>query len=500
MPSATVHLQADRAGPRVSRHLFGHFIEHLGRCVYDGLWVGPGSAVPNERGWRSDAIAALRAIGAPNLRWPGGCFADDYHWRDGIGPAASRPRGTSAWWGAGESNAVGTQEFLDLCTAVGAEPYVCGNVGSGEVREMRDWIEYLNAPAGASSLAELREAHGRREPAGVKLWAVGNESWACGGNMRPEYYADLYRRFATFLRDFPGAPLCRVGCGPRDDDYRWTEVLMRECGRPLLGGQRLMQGLALHYYCVPGDFPPSRSATDFDAAGWGELMARAARMDEFIRGHRAIMDRHDPEGYVGLVVDEWGAWHAPEPGTPPGHYFQQGAVRDAVMAGFILNTFIHHAGRVRIANLAQVANVIHSVILTDGNRLLRTPTWDAFALYRPHHDADQIPVALEAAEQRWGDWKFPGASAAASRAADGTLCLTVCNLDYAAPLDLAVRLDGAAAGWVAGNLLAGASPQAHNTFAAPDTVRARPLAAPAQANGVWRLTLPAASVAQLIFR
>jgi alpha-L-arabinofuranosidase len=498
MARVRIKVASEAPGPRVERHVFGHFVEHLGRCLYDGLWVGEDSPVPNVRGWRRDAVEALREIGAPNLRWPGGCFADDYHWRDGVGPRAARPRGVSAWWGAAEPNTVGTHEFLDLCAATGAEPYICGNVGSGTVQEMRDWVEYLNAPAGASSLADLRAAHGRREPAGVRLWAVGNESWACGGNMRPEYYADLYRRFATFLRDFPEAPLWRVGCGPRDDDYTWTEVMMRACGRPLLGGQRLMQALALHYYCVPGDFPPSRSATRFGEEDWDELMARTARMEEFIAGHSAIMDRHDPERYVALAVDEWGAWHAPEPGTPPGHFHQQGTVRDAVMAGYTLNTFIRHASRVRVANLAQTANVVHALFLTDGPRLLRTPTWDVFALYRGHHDALALPVELDGAGERaWQGRRYPALSAAASRAADGSVNLTLCNLDYARPLAVAVECGALAAAGARG--LRSAAPQDHNTFATPDAVRARAVATPARSGTAWETELPPHSVTTLTF-
>lgn len=500
MSRATVQLRTDAPGPLVSRHVFGHFIEHLGRCVYDGLWVGEDSPVPNRRGWRTDAIEALRAIGAPNLRWPGGCFADDYHWRDGLGPRAERPRGVNAWWAAAEPNTVGTHEFLDLCDAVGAEPYVCGNVGSGTVREMRDWIEYLNAPAGASTLADERARHGRREPAGVRLWAVGNESWACGGNMRAEFYADLYRQFATFLRDFPGAPLCRVACGPRDDDYHWTEVLMRECGRPLLGGQRLMQGLALHYYCVPGDFPPSKSATEFGEVEWDELMARAGRMEEFVARHGAIMDRHDPDAYVGLYVDEWGAWHAPEPGTPDGHFYQQGTLRDAVMAGYVLNTFVRHARRVRGANLAQTANVVHSLFLTDGGRLLRTPTWDVFALFRAHHAAAAVPVEVAGAGERaWEAWRYPRLSAAATRrAADGAVTLTLCQLDYAAPLTVAIR--GAGGRPVRVRQLAGTAPQLHNTFAQPEAVRLAQIGLPCGgADDSWELELPPHSVTEVTF-
>jgi alpha-N-arabinofuranosidase len=272
---------------------------------------------------------------------------------------------------------------------------------------------------------------------------------------------------------------------------------MRECGRPLLGGQRLMQGLALHYYCVPGDFPPRKSATHFGGEEWDELMALAARMDAFIRRHAAIMDLHDPARSVALVVDEWGAWHAPEPGTPEGFFFQQGTVRDAVMAGFILNTFIAHAGRVRLANLAQAANVVHAVLLTEGDRLLRTPTWDVFALYRGHHESVQLPVEIDAGMRRWGDLAYPRVSAAATQAADGAITVTLCNLDYAAEVGLALEVRGAEATRVAAQILTARDPQAHNTFAAPDAVRAQAFAALERRGSGWELTLPPHSVLAL---
>lgn len=471
MVRAQLTLRADAPGAVVSRHLFGHFAEHLGRCIYDGLWVGEESAIPNVRGWRSDVVAALRAIRIPNLRWPGGCFADDYHWRDGVGPRASRPRRPNAWWGSLENNAVGSLEFIDLCRQLGCEPYFCGNIGSGTVAEMRDWVEYLNAPRGGT-LAEERAAHGLAEPAGVRLWAVGNESWGCGGHMRVEAYADHFRRAATYLRDHGDTKLFRVACGPRDDDYHWTDVMMRECAKPILG-TTLMQGLALHYYCVPGDFPPQKSATEFGEAEWLELMWRAARMDEFIERHSAIMDRRDPEKKVALVVDEWGAWHAPAAGSNPAHLFQQNTLRDAVMAGAILNTFIHHSARVRLGNLAQVVNVIQAVILTDGPRFVLTPTWHVFRMFLPHHDAMHVPVELDAEALAFEGKKFPALSAAASRGADGALTLTVCNLDPARPARIETNFP---AGPARGEILTAAAFNAHNTFDQPHTLEPQPFA------------------------
>ena len=298
---AKLHIAANQPGPVISRHLFGHFAEHLGRCIYDGLWVGEDAKVPNVRGWRSDLVAALREIKIPNLRWPGGCYADDYFWRDGIGPRSQRPRRVNAHWGSViDDNAVGTHEFLDLCEQLGCAPYLALNLGSGSPREMREWVEYVNAPAG--TLADERATNGRKEPWHVTLWGVGNENWGCGGHMRPEYYADEYRRYATYVQDYQNAKSLRMACGPNEDDYHWTEVMMRECAQPLYGFDP-MNGLSLHYYTLPGGWANKAQATPFDHNGWNEVMALGWRMDELVRKHSAIMDRADPEKKVALLVD-----------------------------------------------------------------------------------------------------------------------------------------------------------------------------------------------------
>jgi len=497
MPQVTIH--AAEPGPVIDRHIFGHFAEHLGRCIYDGLWVGERSTVPNVRGWRSDLVAALRQIRIPNLRWPGGCFADDYHWREGIGPREKRPRRINAHWGGVvESNAVGTHEFLDLCAQIGCEPYLAGNVGSGLPRELREWVEYCNAAAG--TLADERAANGRRDPWKVRLWGVGNETWGCGGNMTAEYYANEYRRFATYTRDFPNAPLYRIGSGARNDDYHWTDVMMREAFKSPLGGP-MMQGLSLHYYTVPGDWPPRHPATGFDHASWKWVMALGWKMDDYVRGHRAVMDRYDPAAKTALVVDEWGSWYAPEAGTNPGFLHQQQTVRDAVLASLTLNIFINHCERVRIANLAQIVNVLQAVALTEegGGRLVLTPTWDVLAMYAAHQDAKRLPVHCDAGTSRHDGMDYPKVSATASLATGGAVNVTVCNTDPVASADLTISLVGRQPVLAEARVLAAAVLTTCNTYDQPRAVTTRPLAGARVTGDAAQISLPPGSVAALRF-
>ena len=311
------------------------------------------------------------------LRWPGGCFADEYHWRDGIGPYEDRPKTINTHWGGVvEDNSFGTHEFFHLCELLGADPYICGNVGSGTIQEMREWIEYITFD-GPSSLAELRKANGREKPWKLPYFGVGNESWGCGGNMRPEYYADLYRRYSTYVRNFSDNRIYKIACGASDFDFRWTEVLMREAGR-------FMDGLSLHYYTVPGDWSNKGSATEFDEREWFVTMKKTLVMDDLITRHSSIMDYYDPEKRVGLIVDEWGTWYDVEPGTNPGFLYQQNTLRDALVAGINLNIFNNHCDRVHMANLAQTVNVLQAMILTEGERMVLTPTYHVFYMYKVH--------------------------------------------------------------------------------------------------------------------
>ena len=501
MPPVKLTLHADAPGPVIDPHIFGHFAEHLGRCIYDGLWVGEQSPVPNTRGWRNDLVAALKQIRVPNLRWPGGCFADDYHWREGIGPREKRPRRINAHWGGViDDNAVGTHEFLDLCEQIGCEPYLAGNVGSGSPRELREWVEYCNAAAG--TLADERAANGRRNPWKVRLWGVGNETWGCGGNMTVEYYAHEYRRFATYTRDFPDAKIYRVASGARNDDYHWTEVMMREAFKGPIGGP-LLQGLSLHFYTVPPDdaWPPAGPATDFDLKGWKDVMALGWRMEKYVHGHSAVMDRFDPQARTALVVDEWGSWYAPTAGTNPGFLEQQQTVRDAVLAALNLNIFINHCERVRIANLAQTVNVLQAVAFTEqgGGRLVLTPTWHVFSLYAAHQGARRCRLESTAKDLQHNGLDYPAVSATASLGADGAIHVTVCNTDSESPVELELNLEGRAATVPTAQVIAAAKVTTCNTFDQPRAVVAQPLGGVTVKGATVHATLPPGSVAAFRF-
>jgi alpha-L-arabinofuranosidase len=482
-------IDADLGTDQISRHIYGHFAEHLGRCIYGGFWVGEDSPIPNLRGIRQDVVQALRAMEIPNLRWPGGCFADEYHWMDGIGPRQNRPAMVNTHWGGvTESNHFGTHEFMDLCEQLECEPYICGNLGSGTVREMQQWVEYLTAPAGP--MADLRRANGRPEPWSVRMWGVGNENWGCGGSMRPEYYADEYRRYATYCRNLGANQLYKAACGPSGADYRWTEVLMREAGQQ-------MQALAPHYYCGSGK--NSRSATEFGEEDWFDQLRRALQMDELVTRHGAIMDQYDPEGRVGMLVDEWGAWHAVEPGTNPGFLHQQNSVRDALVAGVTLNLFNQHCSRVHGANIAQTVNVLQAMVLTeqDGQRMVLTPTYHVFEMYKEHQGATLVPAALTCAEYSLGEDAIPALSASASRGADDSLLVTVCNLHPQQDHELSCEIRGMAPVEASGRVLTAPTMTAHNTFDLPDTVVPEALPVTAPDSGRMTLRIPARSVVAL---
>ncbi|HQX42163.1 MAG TPA: alpha-N-arabinofuranosidase, partial [Niabella sp.] len=324
---ATATLDVKEPKSLISKHIYGHFAEHLGRCIYDGFWVNEKLDVPKQGRIRLDVVEALKKINIPNLRWPGGCFADEYHWRDGIGKTVDRPKMVNTnWGGVSEDNSFGTHEFLELSSLLNTEPYIAGNVGSGTVEEMAKWVEYLNSPA-VSTITELRKANGREKPWKVTYWGVGNESWGCGGNMTPEFYADLYKRYATYTRNYPGAPLKKIAGGANADDYRWTEVLMKNI--PL----NQMWGLSLHYYTIPtGNWGKKGSATEFDEKEYFNTMKNCLKMEDLVTKHSAIMDKYDKDKKVALVVDEWGIWTDVEPGTNPGFLYQQNSLRDALIA------------------------------------------------------------------------------------------------------------------------------------------------------------------------
>jgi alpha-N-arabinofuranosidase len=491
--SPTNHLlvHADRGKETISRNIYGHFSEHLGRCVYEGYWVGENSPIPNTRGIRNDVVQALKRIKVPVLRWPGGCFADEYHWQDGIGPREQRPTMVNTHWGkVTENNHFGTHEFLDLCEQLGCEPYICGNVGSGTVREMQEWVEYITFD-GVSPMADLRRKHGREQPWKLTYFGIGNENWGCGGNMTPEYYADQYRRYATYVRNLGGSRIFKIACGPNGGDYRWTEVLMREVGRQ-------MAGLALHYYCGSGN--RSRSATRFDEGDWFHQLRSALRMDELIAKHVAIMDKHDPQKRVALIVDEWGAWHQVEPGTNPGFLYQQNTLRDALVAGITLNIFNQHCDRVRMANIAQTINVLQAMILTQGEKMILTPTYHVFDLYSVHHDATLLPAELQCVDYALAQEKIPGLSASASKDRDGRIHVSLCNLNPHAAAELTCELRGAKAAGLTGRVLTAEAMQAHNTFDDPLAVMPAQFTAFKVTDGGFTASIPAKSVVVLEVR
>lgn len=484
-------IDAAKTAGTINRNIYGHFAEHLGRCIYEGIWVGEDSPIPNTKGLRNDVVAALKALNIPVLRWPGGCFADEYHWMDGIGPKENRPRMINTHWGgAVENNHFGTHEFMELCEQLGTEPYINGNVGSGTVYEMQQWMEYLTFD-GESPMANLRKQNGREQPWKVKYFGVGNENWGCGGNMRPEYYADEFRRYGTYVRNYGDNKAYKIACGASEGDYHWTEVLMREAGRH-------MHGLSLHYYTVPtGIWSDKGSATDFDSTAWFETLRRTLYMEELLTKHSAIMDKYDPEKRVGLIVDEWGTWYNVEPGTNPGFLYQQNSIRDALVAGINLNLFHKHCDRVHMANIAQTVNVLQAMILTEGEKMVLTPTYHVFEMYKVHQDAELVPVELDSPTYTLGAVSIPQLSVSCSRSAEGKLHLSLCNLHHAEAAPVQVKLSGltVAAPELSGRILVHDSLQAHNTFADPENVKPAAFTAMEWKEGVLSATLPPASVA-----
>jgi alpha-N-arabinofuranosidase len=490
--TATLSLRVDQPGPKINKNIYGHFAEHLGRLIYEGIWVGEQSPIPNTRGIRNDVVAALKQLKVPVLRWPGGCFADEYHWKDGIGPRENRPGiYNTHWGGVVENNHFGTHEFLDFCEQIGAEPYVSGNVGSGTVQEMQEWVEYMTSPSN-SPMANLRRKNGREQPWKVPYFAVGNENWGCGGNMRPEYYADLFLRYGTFVKNYQGNTVQKIACGSSDSNYKWTDVLMSVAARR-------MAGLSLHYYTLPtGSWQGSKgSATVFDEAMWHTTLKRALRMDEFLVGHSAVMDKYDPDKKVGLVVDEWGTWYDVEAGTNPGFLYQQSTLRDAVTAGLTLNLFHKHSARVTMANIAQMVNVLQAVILTDKEKMILTPTYHAFEMYKVHQDARLIPTALAAPDYKKGAESIPGVSASASQDAQGRVHLSLVNLNPGSAVDVAVTIVGLQTKGITGRVLTAPAITSLNTFEKPDTVRPVAFTGFTKTAEGLRVTLPSKSVVVL---
>ena len=485
---ATLVIRADQPKDVINRNIYGQFAEHLGRLIYEGLWVGEGSSIPNTRGLRNDVLAALKELSVPLLRWPGGCFADEYHWRDGIGPRDKRPRRPNASWGGVDTNAFGTHEFMELCELLGADAYINGNVGSGTPQEMMEWIEYMTSDAD-STLANLRRQNGREKPWKVPYFAVGNETWGCGGNMRPEFYADLYRQYATFVKEHSGNRIQKLAVGPYGDNYNWTEVLMAQAGKQ-------MDGLSLHYYTLPtGDWGKKGSATQFGEPEWHATLARTLGIEEIIAKNSAIMDKHDPQKRVGLLVDEWGTWYDTEPGASA--LYQQNTLRDAVVAGVNLNIFHRHADRVRMSNIAQMVNVLQAMVLTDKEKMVVTPTYYVFKMYKVHQGATLIPTELTAPEYKLGQASVPSLNVSASRDKGGKLHLSVVNLDPNRPAEVTTRVTGSTVKSVTGEVLTAPAMNAMNTFDNPNAVKPAPFDGHKIQGSEVTLTVPPKSVVVL---
>lgn len=493
----------------INPNIYGHFAEHLGRCIYDGIWVGEDSPIPNIEGFRTDIIEALRRMKPPVIRWPGGCFADDYHWQDGVGPRNQRPRRINIHWGEViETNQVGTQEFIRFCRLVGAEPYFCGNVGSGTPRELRDWIEYCNFPdsgATGSTWAQQRAADGSAEPLNINYWGVGNENWGCGGNFSPEDYCTEFRRFASFVRGF-SKKLTVIACGPANNDVEWTDRFFRKLNKDYWPFNNI-DGFAAHYYCGTAG-----TATEYTEEQWYRLIEKGLKMEELIVQQRATMDAWDPQRKVGLIVDEWGTWHPVEKGTNPAFLYQQNTIRDALVAATTLDIFNRHADKVVMTNIAQTINVLQAMILTQGEQMLVTPTGYVYEMYAPHQGGKALRVRLETpditfpkrqllqpiwqeAMQKWEgmEGRLPTVACSAS-VKDVTLFITLTNSHASQEAEVVLDLlGGAKIGEAQGQVLCGEI-HAHNTFASPTLVTPQPFTVECKATQI-NLVLPAAAVA-----
>lgn len=493
----------------INRMIYGHFAEHLGRCIYDGFYVGENSSIPNIHGIRSDIVSALKKIKIPCLRWPGGCFADEYHWMDGIGPKEHRPAMVNTHWGGiSENNHFGTHEFFELCELLGAEPYICGNVGSGTVREMSEWIEYMTSDA-QSPMTTLRAQNGKKEPWRLKYFGIGNENWNCGGRMRAQYYVDEMMRYNLYARDYGNNKLYRIACGPRNENYKWTKELM-EIGAPYI------DAIALHYYTRVAD--PTRttnladgneqyymdpsisrgSATDFAEDEWFQIMKAALHLEHLIQKHTAIMDFYDPDKKVDLIIDEWGTWFDCEPGTNPGFLYQQNTLRDAISAGTSLNIFNNHADRIHMTNIAQTVNVLQAMILTDGAKMFLTPTYHIYDMYQVHQDAQLLDFALLCEDYTYNGQSIKQVNVSVSKNRDNQINITLVNIAPDQGAQITCHIPDLETLSVS-NALVLTAPQmnARNTFEYPDTIYPQRFTGFKSAGQTLQIDMPSKSVVLL---
>jgi alpha-L-arabinofuranosidase len=488
-----ITLHADKGQDTISKNIYGHFAEHLGHGIYGGFYVGDDNKkIPNKDGVRLDVINALKKLKIPVLRWPGGCFADTYHWKDGVGAKDKRPSMLNIWWGnVKEDNSFGTNEFLNMCEELNTEPYISVNVGSGTVQDVADWVKYVDHKEGTSPMTDLREKNGRTKPWHVKYWGVGNEAWGCGGNMTAEYYANVYRQYATFMTNWNNTDrIFRIASGSSGSDYHWTEVLMRDI--PL----NMLEGVALHHYSVI-DWSKKGSATNFSEDQYFKTMQQASLMEEYVTKHSEIMDKYDPKKKVALVVDEWGGWYDVEPGTNGAFLYQQNTMRDAMIAGLTLNIFNNHCERVRMANIAQCINVLQAVVLTNEEKIVLTPTYHVMEMYNVHQDALMLPLEVTSNDYTLADKKLKAISASASRNKNGVVHISIVNIDAKNSQEVSIDITGVAAKSMTGRILRSEKLQDYNSFDNPDKVKPAPFNGATISGSTLTLKMPAFSVAVL---
>jgi len=463
----TIVINVSKAKDTINKNIYGHFAEHLGKCIYEGFYVGKNNkTIPHKNGIRLDVVEALKKLKIPVLRWPGGCFADNYHWKDAIGPKNKRKHIENVAWGnVREDNSFGTNEFLELCEMINAEPYLAVNMGSGTVQEAAEWVQYTNHANGSSYLTDLREQSGRKKPWNVKYWGVGNESWDCGGHMTVDYYINEYKKYATFMTSYSNTEgLFRIAVGPGTEDYNWTEKLMKEI--PL----KMLDGVSVHHYSVI-NWSKKGSATQFSEEEYFKSLSEAWRMEKFVTKNCEIMDKYDPSKKVALIVDEWGGWYEPEPGTNGAFLYQQNTMRDAMIAGLTLNIFNNHADRVRMANLAQCINVLQAVILTKDKKIVLTPTYHVMEMYNVHQDALMLPISVTSNDYVFGDKKIQAISASASKNKTGTVHISFTNIDASKEQEITIDLGNIVARSISGRILQSSKLQDYNSFENPNKIQ-----------------------------
>ena len=488
-PEMTAAVLLDEPIGTIRPTIYGHFTEHIGGVIYDGIWVGPDSKIPNIGGIRRELVEHVRRLGRTVIRWPGGCFADRYHWRDGIGPRTNRPRRFGRWREATESNQFGTHEFIHFCRLCEAEPYFAANVGTGTPEEFQQWVEYCNAPAGSTTLADERAANGDAKPFGVRYWGVGNESWGCGGKFTPEDYCREYRRFTDWVPSY-GVPLYLIAAGPNGNDVEWTRRFFAKWADY---AKAPIQGWAPHYYCGT-----TGHALKFSQDQWYEQLHKANRMETLITDQWAALGEFDREHKIKLVVDEWGSWHPEGTEINKRHLFEQmGTLRDALVAALTLDTFNRHAEKVGMANVAQLVNNLHSLFLADGANFVATPNFHVFEMYRPHHGVRAVRLEVQAPEISFRDamkneMRLFRIAGSASRA-ENRVTVTLVHTHATEPAELELRLRGGAAKAVRQTILTHEELNAHNTFERPDVVTPKVMDTGLH-GGALRVKLPAASV------